>query len=71
MVITLFKKVDIKEIKGIKERLETELKDNNLPCQRGEEVSSLIYYINVWLETLSRSNKRRKLLERLSRKKKG
>ena len=70
MVITLFKKVDIKEIKG-KERLETELKDNNLPYQRGEEVSSLIYYINVWLETLSRSNKRRKLLERLSRKKKG
>jgi len=70
VVITLFKKVDIKEIKG-KERLETELKDNNLPYQRGEEVSSLIYYINVWLETLSRSNKRRKLLERLSRKKKG
>ena len=69
-MITLFKKVDIKEIKG-KERLETELKDNNLPYQRGEEVSSLIYYINVWLETLSRSNKRRKLLERLSRKKKG
>ena len=69
MVITLFKKVDIKEIKGIKERLEEELKDKNLPYQRKEEVSSLIYYINVWLEALSRSNKKRKRLERLSGKK--
>jgi len=46
----MFKKVSIKEIKNIKKRLESELEDKNLPFQRKEEVESLIYYINTWLE---------------------
>lgn len=46
----MFEKVNIKEIQNIKERLESELKDNNLPFQRKEEVKSLIYYLNTWLE---------------------
>ena len=43
-------KVDVKEIRDIKDRLEAELEDKNLPFQRKEEVKSLIYYINTWLE---------------------
>jgi len=46
----LFEKVDIEEIRNIKGRLEAELKDKNLPFQRKEEVSSLIYYLNTWLD---------------------
>lgn len=46
----MFKKVKTKEIENIKERLESELKDRNLPYQRKEEVKSLIYYLNTWLE---------------------
>jgi hypothetical protein len=46
----MFKKVDIKEIEGIKKRLETELEDKYLPFQRREEVTSLIYHINNLLE---------------------
>jgi len=46
----MFEKVDIKEIKNIKKRLESELKDKDLPFHRKEEVESLIYYINTWLE---------------------
>ena len=46
----MFEKVSTKEIKSIKERLESELKDKNLPFPRKEEVESLIYYINTWLE---------------------
>jgi len=48
--ITLFEKVNTKEIKNIKERLEAELDDKDLPFQRKEEVKSLIYYLNTWLD---------------------
>lgn len=46
----MFKKVDIKEIKNIGERLESELKFGDLPYKRREEIKSLIYYLNTWLE---------------------
>ena len=46
----MFQKVSIKEIKNIRERLESELKFGDLPFQRKEEVKSLIYYLNTWLE---------------------
>jgi len=46
----MFKKVDTKEIKNIRERLESELKFGDLPYKRREEVKSLIYYLNTWLE---------------------
>jgi len=46
----MFEKVNTKEIIDIKERLESELKDKNLPFQRKEEVKSLVYYLNNWLE---------------------
>ncbi len=46
----MFEKVDTKVIQNIKERLEAELKDKYLPFQRREEVTSLIYHIDTWLE---------------------
>ncbi|MBA7515712.1 hypothetical protein ES705_07755 [subsurface metagenome] len=46
----MFEKVSTKEIKSIKERLETELEDKDLPLQRKEEVESLIFHIDTWLE---------------------
>lgn len=46
----MFEKVSTKEIENIKERLKAELKDKDLPFQRKEEVKSLIYYLNTWLE---------------------
>jgi len=46
----MFEKVSTKEIQDIKERLESELKGNNLPFQRKEEVKSLIYHLNTWLD---------------------
>ena len=46
----MFERVDTKEIKSIKERLEAELKDKYLPFHRKEMVESLLYYINTWLE---------------------
>jgi len=46
----MFQKVSIKEIKNIRERLESELKFGDLPFQRKEEVKSLVYYLNTWLE---------------------
>jgi len=46
----LFEKVDIREIKSIKERLKAELKDKNLPFQRKEEVESLLVHIDTWLD---------------------
>lgn len=45
-----FKKVEVKEIKSILERLETELKAENLPYMRREEVKSLVNYLKTWLE---------------------
>ena len=45
-----FKKVEVKEIKSILERLETELRSGDLPYRRREEVKSLVYYLNTWLE---------------------
>lgn len=45
-----FKKVETKEIKGILERLETELKSGDLPYMRREEIKSLVYYLKTWLE---------------------
>ncbi|GAH65151.1 unnamed protein product [marine sediment metagenome] len=47
----MFKKVSIKEIKNIRERLESELKfEEDLPYRRREEIKSLICYLNTWLE---------------------
>ncbi|MBA7574524.1 hypothetical protein ES695_11525 [Candidatus Atribacteria bacterium 1244-E10-H5-B2] len=46
----MFEKVDTKEIEKIKKRLEAELEDKYLPIQRREEVTSLIYHINTWLD---------------------
>lgn len=46
----MFEKVDTKEIKVIKRRLESELEDENLPFQRKEEVESLITHLDTWLE---------------------
>jgi len=46
----MFEKVNTKEIQNIRERLESELKDNNLPFQRKEEVKSLIYHLDTWLD---------------------
>ena len=46
----MFKKVSTKEIEDIKERLKAELEDKNLPFQRKEEVMSLLYHIDTWLD---------------------
>ncbi|GAI77647.1 unnamed protein product [marine sediment metagenome] len=46
----MFEKVETKEIENIKERLKTELKDKNLPFQRKEEIMSLLYHLDTWLE---------------------
>ncbi|MBA7599703.1 hypothetical protein ES703_06740 [subsurface metagenome] len=46
----MFEKVDTKEIKVIKKRLELELEDKNLPFQRKEEVESLLVHVNTWLD---------------------
>lgn len=46
----MFQKLSTKEIENIKERLEVELKDKNLPFQRKEEVESLISHLNTWLD---------------------
>lgn len=46
----MFEKVSTKEIQNIKERLEAELKDKNLPFHRRVEVESLIYHIDTWLD---------------------
>jgi len=46
----MFEKVDTKEIKVIKKRLELELEDKNLPFQRKEEVESLLVHIDTWLD---------------------
>jgi len=46
----MFEKVDTKEIKVIKKRLELELEDKDLPFQRKEEVESLLTHIDTWLD---------------------
>ena len=46
----MFEKVGTKEIRDIKERLESELKDKNLPFQRKEEVESLITHLDTYLD---------------------
>ena len=46
----MFEKVDTKEIKVIKKRLELELEDKNLPFRRKEEVESLITHLDTWLD---------------------
>lgn len=46
----MFEKVDTKEIKVIKKRLELELEDKDLPFQRKEEVESLLVHIDAWLD---------------------
>jgi hypothetical protein len=40
----------MKEIESMKERLEAELKDKDLPFQRKEELTSLICSLNTWLD---------------------
>jgi hypothetical protein len=46
----MFKELSIEEIKKIKGRLKSELRDKDLPFQRKEEVKSLICHLNSWLE---------------------
>lgn len=46
----MFQKVSTQEIKNIRERLRVELSDQDLPFQRREEATSLLNYINAWLE---------------------
>lgn len=46
----MFEKVKTEEIRNIRDRLKSELRDKNLPFQRREEVNSLIYYLGTWLE---------------------
>ena len=46
----MFEKVKTEEIRNIKIRLGSELKDKDLPFQRREEIESLIYHIDTWLE---------------------
>ena len=49
----MFKKVSTEEIKEIKGRLKSELKNGNLTFQRKEEVKSLICYLDKWLEEIA------------------
>jgi hypothetical protein len=46
----VFKKVSTEEIKKIKGRLKSELKNGNLTFQRKEEVMSLLYHVDTWLD---------------------
>ena len=46
----MFKKVEIKEVKSIRERLESELKFGDLPYMRREEIKFLAYSLSFWLE---------------------
>jgi len=46
----MFKGVSIEEIKKIKARLKSELKDGNLPFHRKVEVESLLYHLDTWLD---------------------
>jgi len=46
----MFEKVSIEEIKKIKGRLKSELKNGNLPFHRKTEVKSLIYHLDTWLD---------------------
>lgn len=55
----MFEKVSTKEIENIRERLEAELKDKDLPFQRKEEVTSLLGYLDTWLEWRAFQEKKR------------
>ena len=46
----VFEKVKTKEIKDIRDRLDKELGDKDIPFQRKEEVMSLLYHIDTWLD---------------------
>lgn len=46
----MLKKVSTEEIKEIRGRLKSELKDGNLPFHRKVEVGALIYHLDTWLE---------------------
>lgn len=46
----MLKKVSVEEIKKIRERLKAELGDKFLSFQRKEEVMSLIYHLDTWLD---------------------
>lgn len=46
----MFIGVDIEVIKDIKKRLGRELKDQDLPFQRREEVLSYLYFIEGWIK---------------------
>ena len=47
----MFKRVSIKEIEDIKDRLELELKDKYSPLpERKKEIKSLIHHLIVWLD---------------------
>lgn len=46
----MLEKVGTKEIENIKNRLEAELEDKNLPSQKKVVVESLISHLTSWLE---------------------
>ncbi|MBA7489801.1 hypothetical protein ES702_00335 [subsurface metagenome] len=46
----MLKKVSVKEIEKIKERLEAELRSKDLSFQRKEEVESLLNHLDTWSE---------------------
>ncbi len=46
----MFTGTGLEVMEDIKKRLESELKDKDLPYQRKEEVESLIYYIDTWVK---------------------
>lgn len=46
----MLEKIGTKEIENIKNRLEAELEDKNLPSQKKVVVESLISHLTSWLE---------------------
>lgn len=46
----MYKKVSVEQIKKIKGRLKSELKDGNLPFHRKVEVEALLYNLDTWLQ---------------------
>ena len=45
----MFVRMKAEKIKEIKERLEKELEEKDLPLHRRTEVESLIYYADAWI----------------------
>jgi len=52
-------KVSIREIKSIRGRLKSELRDGNLTFHRRVEVESLIYHLDTWIDWKEGHDKKR------------